>query len=150
MALMRALWSEEPTAYEGGFGSVRASDAHPKPVQKPRGPVTGPRTLVGGAAGPKLFAHICEYADGWLPIGGRGLSESLPVLRTAWADAGRDPAALQIVPYAVHPSPGKLAHYAELGIEEVVVQLPPAGEADVLKALDEYAPYLSDAAPDNR
>jgi alkanesulfonate monooxygenase SsuD/methylene tetrahydromethanopterin reductase-like flavin-dependent oxidoreductase (luciferase family) len=150
MALMRALWSEEPTAYEGEFGSVRASDAYPKPVQKPRGPVIGPRTLVGGAAGPKLFAHICEYADGWLPIGGRGLSESLPVLRTAWADAGRDPAALQIVPYAVHPSPGKLAHYAELGIEEVVVQLPPAGEADVLKALDEYAPYLPDAAPDNR
>ena len=64
-------------------------------------------------------------------------------------DAGRDPAALQIVPYAVHPSPGKLAYYAELGIEEVVVQLPPAGEADVLKALDEYAPYLPDAA-DNR
>ncbi|MFJ4694058.1 LLM class F420-dependent oxidoreductase [Streptomyces sp. NPDC088766] len=146
MALMRALWSEEPTAYEGEFGGVRASHAYPKPVQKPRGPVTGPRTLVGGAAGPKLFAHICEYADGWLPIGGRGLSESLPVLRAAWADAGRDPAGLQVVPYAVHPSPGKLAHYAGLGIEEVVVQLPPAGEADVLEALDACAPYLPAAA----
>ncbi|MFG2128747.1 LLM class F420-dependent oxidoreductase [Streptomyces sp. NPDC048751] len=142
MALMRALWSEEPTAYEGEFGSVRASSAYPKPVQKPRGPVVGPRTLIGGAAGPKLFAHISEYADGWLPIGGRGLSESLPVLRAAWADAGRDPAALQVVPYAVHPSPGKLAYYAELGIEEAVVQLPPAGEAEVLKLLDGFAPYL--------
>ncbi|MEU5630676.1 LLM class F420-dependent oxidoreductase [Streptomyces rishiriensis] len=142
MRLMQALWADEPTAYEGEFGSVRASTAYPKPVQKPRGPVTGPRTLIGGAAGPKLFAHICEYADGWLPIGGRGLSESLPVLRSAWADAGRDPSALQIVPYAVHPSPGKLAHYAELGIEEVVVQLPPAGEAEVLGLLDGFAPFL--------
>ncbi|MFI9822908.1 LLM class F420-dependent oxidoreductase [Streptomyces sp. NPDC052013] len=142
MALMRALWAEEPTAYEGEFGSVRASHAHPKPVQKPRGPVTGPRTLVGGAAGPKLFAHICEYADGWLPIGGRGLSTSLPLLRTAWSDAGRAPESLQIVPYAVHPTPGKLAHFADLGIEEVVVQLPPEGEAGVLRALDEYAVYL--------
>ncbi|MDX3137224.1 TIGR03619 family F420-dependent LLM class oxidoreductase, partial [Streptomyces europaeiscabiei] len=70
MALMRALWAEEPTAYEGEYGSVRASSAYPKPVQKPRGPVVGPRTLIGGAAGPKLFAHIAEYADGWLPIGG--------------------------------------------------------------------------------
>ncbi|MGW3726734.1 LLM class F420-dependent oxidoreductase, partial [Streptomyces sp. NPDC000851] len=111
-------------------------------VQKPRGPVTGPRTLIGGAAGPKLFAHICEYADGWLPIGGRGLSESLPLLRAAWADAGRAPEALQVVPYAVHPTPGKLAHYAELGIEEVVVQLPPAGEAEVLRALDGYGGFL--------
>ncbi|MCK8434352.1 LLM class F420-dependent oxidoreductase [Streptomyces sp. D2-8] len=142
MALMRALWSQEPVAHEGEFGGVRASHAYPKPVQKPRGPVTGPRTLVGGAAGPKLFAHISEYADGWLPIGGRGLGEALPVLRAAWADAGRDPRALQVVPYAVHPSPGKLAHYADLGIEEVVAQLPPAGEAEVLKTLDGLAGYL--------
>ncbi|MCL6671266.1 LLM class F420-dependent oxidoreductase [Streptomyces panaciradicis] len=142
MALMRALWTDEPTAYEGEFGSVRASSAYPKPVQKPRGPVVGPRTLVGGAAGPKLFSHIVEYADGWMPIGGRGLTESLPVLRAAWADAGRDPKTLQIVPYAVFPSPGKLAHYADLGIEEVVVQLPPAQEAEVLRVLDGYAEFL--------
>ncbi len=142
MALMRALWSEEPTAYEGEFGAVRASYAHPKPVQKPRGPVTGPRTLVGGAAGPKLFSHIAEYADGWLPIGGRGLTESVPVLRTVWEEAGRDPESLQVVPYAVKPSPGKVAHYAELGIEELVLQLPPAGEAEVLRVLDEYARFI--------
>ncbi|WP_405771693.1 LLM class F420-dependent oxidoreductase [Streptomyces sp. NBC_01538] len=142
MALMRALWADEPTAYEGEFGSVRASTAYPKPVQKARGPVNGPRTLIGGAAGPKMFAHISEYADGWLPIGGRGLSESLPLLRSVWTDAGRDPAALQVVPYAVRPTPGKLAHYAELGIEEAVLQLPPAGEAEVLGLLDEYAAYL--------
>jgi hypothetical protein len=29
-----------------------------------------------------------------------------------------------------------------LGIEEVVLQLPPAGEAEVLRALDAYAEYL--------
>ncbi|MFE1248771.1 LLM class F420-dependent oxidoreductase [Streptomyces sp. NPDC058735] len=142
MALMRALWSPEPVAYEGEFGGVRASHAYPKPVQRPRGPVVGPRTLVGGAAGPRLFAHIGEYADGWLPIGGRGLGEALPVLRTAWAEAGRDPKALQVVPYAVHPTPGKLARFADLGIEEVVAQLPPAGEAEVLKALDGLAEHL--------
>ncbi|MEU6508702.1 LLM class F420-dependent oxidoreductase [Streptomyces sp. NPDC046942] len=142
MRLMQALWAGEPTAYEGEFGGVRASDAHPKPAQKPRGRVTGPRTLVGGTAGPKLFAHIAEYADGWLPIGGRGLTESLPALRTAWTAAGRDPATLQVVPYAVLPTPGKLAHYAELGIEEVVLQLPSAGEAEVLRALDGYGSFL--------
>ncbi|WLQ49052.1 LLM class F420-dependent oxidoreductase [Streptomyces poriferorum] len=142
MALMRALWSAEPTAYEGEFGSVRASHAYPKPVQQPRGPVVGPRTLIGGAAGPKLFAHIAEYADGWLPIGGRGLTESVPVLRTAWEAAGRDPKDLQVIPYAVLPSPGKLAHYADLGIEEVVLQLPPAAEPEVLRTLDAYAEYL--------
>ncbi|MER7762633.1 TIGR03619 family F420-dependent LLM class oxidoreductase [Streptomyces sp. NPDC097619] len=148
MALMRALWSPGPEAYEGPFGSVRASHAYPKPVQAPRslgadrGPLHGPRTLLGGAAGPKLFAHIARYADGWMPIGGGGLSESLPVLRAVWEDAGRDPKELQVVPYAVHPSPGKLAHYAELGVTETVVQLPSAGTAEVLRVLDSYAQFL--------
>ncbi|MFF4743670.1 LLM class F420-dependent oxidoreductase [Streptomyces chengbuensis] len=137
MHLMRALWAAEPTAYDGDFGSVRASYAYPKPASGP-----APRTLVGGAAGPKLFSHIADYADGWLPIGGRGLTESVPVLRETWSAAGRDPKALQIVPYAVLPSAGKLAHYAELGCEEVVLQLPPAGEGEVLRVLDEYGKYV--------
>ncbi|GLF97358.1 LLM class F420-dependent oxidoreductase [Streptomyces yaizuensis] len=134
--LMRALWAPEPTAYEGEFRSVRASWAYPKPV---RG---APRILLGGAAGPKLFARIASGADGWYPIGGTGLTEAIPLLRAVWEEAGRDPAALHVVPSAVLPTPGKLAHYADLGIGEVALQLPPGGEAEVLRALDEYARYL--------
>ncbi|WP_432123602.1 TIGR03619 family F420-dependent LLM class oxidoreductase [Streptomyces sp. C10-9-1] len=136
MALMRALWAPEPTAYEGRLASVSASLAYPKPAGG------APRVLVGGAAGPSLFAHITEYADGWLPIGGGGLRTSVPALREAWERAGRDPKALQVVPYAVRPEPGKLAHYADQGIEEVILQLPPGNELEVLRALDAYARFL--------
>ncbi|MFD5509966.1 TIGR03619 family F420-dependent LLM class oxidoreductase [Streptomyces sp. NPDC127051] len=147
MALMRALWAPEPTAYVGEFSSVQPSMAHPKPALPPRelgsGQLLhGPRTLIGGSAGPKLFAAIADHADGWLPIGGGGLTESLPVLRQVWETAGRDPKNLQVVPYAVHPNPGKLAHYTDLGIEEVVVQLPPAQEPEMLRVLDDMAQYL--------
>ncbi|MBT2452221.1 LLM class F420-dependent oxidoreductase [Streptomyces sp. ISL-43] len=147
MALMRALWSPEPTAYVGQFSSVQASSAHPKPAQAPRElapgiPLYGPRTMIGGQAGPKLFAAIADHADGWLPIGGGGLTESLPVLRQVWEAAGRDPKSLQVVPYAVQPTPGKMGHYAELGIEEVVLQLPSEGESEVLHVLDAFAQYL--------
>ncbi|MEV4426989.1 LLM class F420-dependent oxidoreductase [Streptomyces sp. R-07] len=134
--LMKALWAPEPTAYEGEFGSVRASEVWPKPAGG------APRVLLGGAAGPKLFARIAEQTDGWMPIGGRGLTESLPVLREAWERAGRTPETLQLVPYAVLPTPGKLAHYAELGCDEVVLQLPPGDEKEVLEVLDGYARYL--------
>ncbi|WP_225800415.1 LLM class F420-dependent oxidoreductase [Streptomyces sp. NK15101] len=135
--LMRALWAPEPTAYAGEHGdSVSASEVWPKPAGG------APRVLLGGAAGPKLFAQIAAQADGWMPIGGRGLTESLPVLREAWEKAGRAPEALQLVPYAVLPNPGKLAHYEELGCEEVVLQLPPGDEGEVLGVLDEYARYL--------
>ncbi|MFI5619582.1 TIGR03619 family F420-dependent LLM class oxidoreductase [Streptomyces sp. NPDC051567] len=147
LALMRALWAPVPTAYAGPYGSVRASQAHPKPATAPRAlgpdrPLYGPRTLIGGRAGPKLFAAIAGHADGWLPIGGSGLAEDLPALRRAWEEAGRTPDSLQVVPYAVQATPGKLSHYADLGIEEVVLQLPSAGEPEILRALDGFAQYL--------
>ncbi|MEV4437541.1 TIGR03619 family F420-dependent LLM class oxidoreductase [Streptomyces sp. NPDC049577] len=146
MALMRALWAKEPTAYEGEFGSVQESWAFPKPVHPPRErkdaePLLGPRTLLGGSPGPRLFAEIAEFGDGWLPIGGGGLRESVPALRRAWEEAGR-PGEPVVVPYAVHPSAEKLAHLADQGIEEVVVGLPSAGEAEVLRALDAHAEFL--------
>ena len=40
----------------------------------------GPPVLIGGAPGPKLFAHVAEYADGWIPIGGAGVRAALPDL----------------------------------------------------------------------
>ncbi|MBB5939856.1 TIGR03619 family F420-dependent LLM class oxidoreductase [Streptomyces zagrosensis] len=145
MAVMQALWAAEPTGHEGAYGSVPASHAHPKPLLAPReragAPLTGPRTLIGGAAGPKLFAHIAEYADGWLPLGGSGLGESLRQLRRVWSDAGR-PGEPEVVPYAVLPSAGKLTHYADLGIKEIVAQTPTGGESEVLRALDGYAQHL--------
>ncbi|MFJ6105658.1 LLM class F420-dependent oxidoreductase [Streptomyces sp. NPDC092359] len=135
--LMRALWAPEPTAYEGKHGdSVRASEAWPKPA------AGALRVLVGGAGGPKLFAATADWADGWLPIGGGGLTEALPALRETWERAGRDPETLHIVPYAVLPTPGKLAHYTDLGCEEVVLQLPSAPEEEVLRTLDAYAPFV--------
>ncbi|MBY8876722.1 TIGR03619 family F420-dependent LLM class oxidoreductase [Actinacidiphila acidipaludis] len=136
MAVMRALWAPEPSAHSGEFASVQASHAYPKPAA---GTV---RTLVGGAAAASTFAQVAGYADGWMPIGSRGLDEALPLLRAAWQEAGRGPAEPAVVPTAVQPSAGKLARLRDLGVEEVIVQLPTAGPAEVLRTLDDYAQYL--------
>ncbi|GGZ25129.1 LLM class F420-dependent oxidoreductase [Streptomyces inusitatus] len=136
LTLMRALWAPEPTAYEGEYGSVRASRAHPKPSGG------APPVLLGGGAGPKLFAAIAAHADGWFPLGDTDLTETLPPLRTAWEAAGRDPKTLRIVPFGPTPDADKLAHYTDFGIEEIVLRLPSAPEPEILRALDEYAQYL--------
>ena len=68
----------------------------------------GPPVLIGGAAGPKLFAHIAEYADGWIPIGGAGVREALPELQRACEARGRDPAdAADRARSARFPTPGR-------------------------------------------
>ncbi len=56
-------------SYDGRWVTLPPSYSWPKPVQRPR-----VRTLVGGGAGPKLFAAVAEYADGWMPIGGAGVA----------------------------------------------------------------------------
>ncbi len=132
-----ALWSQEVAVYEGEFVRFEASWQWPKPLQQPR-----PFTLIGGGAGPKLFSHIAEFADGWIPIGGAGLGAALPDLRRAVAEVGRDPDALHVVPMGVLPEPDKLDHYRTLGVTEAVLRVPSAPRDEVLPVLDDYAKHL--------
>jgi probable F420-dependent oxidoreductase len=134
---MQRLWVNEKAAFHGEFVDFEESWSWPKPVQQPR-----PLILIGGMAGPKLFAHIAEYADGWIPIGGAGVRAALPDLRRAMEQAGRDPAHLQVVTFGSIPDPGKLEYYAAIGVTEVVFRLPPAPAEVVLPLLDEYAKLL--------
>ncbi len=138
MLAMQALWANEVAEFHGEFVNFEASWQWPKPVQKPR-----PRILIGGGAGPKLFDHIAEYADGWMPIGGAGLHEALPRLQAAFAARDRDPAVLHIVPMGIDPDPAKLDYYAEIGVTEAVLRLPSAAADSVLPVLDEFTRYLS-------
>lgn len=131
---MRRLWADEVASFDGEFVRFEPSWSWPKPLQQP-----GPPVLIGGAAGPKLFSAVADYADGWIPIGGAGVRAALPDLHRAAEAAGRDPSALRIVPFGVLPDPGKLDYYASLGIDQVVLRIP-TGPADaVLPVLDEHA-----------
>jgi alkanesulfonate monooxygenase SsuD/methylene tetrahydromethanopterin reductase-like flavin-dependent oxidoreductase (luciferase family) len=137
---MRRLWEDEEAEFHGEFVDFAPSWSWPKPVQAPL-PV-----LVGGQAGPKLFQHIAEYANGWIPIGGAGLREAIPRLREVVAEAGRaDADALEIAPMAVQPDPGKLEHYEAIGCTEVVFDLPAKPADVVLPILDRYAELVAAA-----
>ncbi|HEY0576558.1 MAG TPA: LLM class F420-dependent oxidoreductase, partial [Pseudonocardia sp.] len=134
MLAMTEIWSHEVAEYHGKHVELPPSWSWPKPVQQPR-----PRALIGGPAGPKLFGHIAEFADGWMPIGSSGFKEALPLLRAAFADAGRDPDSAEAVPFGVLPSPGKLEYLESLGVREAVLALPKGGADEVLPVLDAYA-----------
>ncbi len=136
MLAMQALWRDEVAEYHGEHVDFPPTWSWPKPDQHV--PV-----LIGGGAGPKMFAHIAEYGDGWIPIGGAGLSESIPAFRSAMADAGRDPDTMRIVPFGSHPSPDKLEHFRSIGVTECVFRLPSAPADEVLPVLDEQARLIA-------
>ena len=104
------------------------------------------RTLISGGAREAVFAAIVGFADGWLPIGGGGLTEALPRLRARAEEAGRDPASLTVVPFGTLADEGKLEHYARLGIDEVVLRLRAGDDASVRARLEALAPLLAFAA----
>lgn len=134
---IEALWANEAAEFRGETVSFEASWQWPKPVQRPRPPV-----LIGGAAGPTLFAHVAEYADGWLPIGGAGLKTALPELFRAVEERGRDPRRLEIVPLGVFPDESKLEYYRALGCTEVALRIPSKSRDEVMPVLDGYARYV--------
>ena len=138
---MRALWNEDVASFSGEHARFGPSWSWPKPVQP-----AGPPVLLGGAPGPRLFAHVAEYGDGWLPIGGAGMRDALPRLRAACEAAGRDPGDVRVVPFGTIPDEGKLEYYASLGIDEVVLRLPAAPAEPVLRVLDRYAEIVPRAA----
>ena len=141
MEAMAALWSDERAEYHGEFVDLAPTWSWPKPVQRPR-----VRTLVGGGATATVFAAVTAYGDGWIPIGGSGLTEAVPRLRARAETAGRDPASLSVVPFGTIADQGKLEHYARLGVDEVVLRVRTGGEAQVRAELDALAPLVGFAA----
>jgi probable F420-dependent oxidoreductase len=130
----RALWAGDVAEYAGEHVRFEASWQWPKPVQRP-----GPPVLIGSGAGPKAFAAIAAYADGWMPIGGAGVRAALPDLARAMEEAGRDPASLAIVPLGVQPDLGKVDYYQSIGCAEIAFRVPSAGPEHVLPSLDTLA-----------
>jgi probable F420-dependent oxidoreductase len=135
---MKALWSDDVASFDGEFVHLTPSWSWPKPAQP-----GGPPILIGGMAGPKMFAAIAEYGDGWIPIGGAGVRAALPDLHRAFEATGRDPDALRIVPFGTLPDAGKLEYYESIGINEVVLRVPTGNEDKVLPILDSYAPLVA-------
>jgi probable F420-dependent oxidoreductase len=130
---MKALWRDDVASFDGEFVHLPPSWSWPKP-ERGRPPI-----LVGGAPGPKLFAHVAEYADGWIPIGGAGIRASLADLERACEARGRDAKTLRIVPFGTVPDPGKLEYYESMGIDEVVLRLAGGSRDRVLPRLDALA-----------
>jgi probable F420-dependent oxidoreductase len=93
LAVLRTLWADEVSQFNGEFYTVPPSRVMPKPIQRP-----GPPVLLGGTQKSAL-RRAGRAAAGWVSRSGTDLSriaEDINVVRAAARDAGRDPAAVRI------------------------------------------------------
>lgn len=131
--VIRRLWEEDETAYDGEFVSFPPVKSFPKPVQ-PRVPV-----VVGGHSD-AAARRAGRLGDGFFPARGRPerLEELFGVARAAAADAGRDPDALELTAGGA-TYPEAIRRLEDLGVDRVVIS-PPGFDRDSLRdELDRFA-----------
>ena len=86
--IMRSLWTQETTTFEGKHFQLKDARLEPKPVQE-RLPL-----VIGGAGERRTLRIVAEHADIWhTGLGGvEPYRHKLDVLAGHCADVGRDPA----------------------------------------------------------
>ena len=103
LAVLRTLWADEVSQFDGEFYTVPPSRMLPKPVQRP-----GPPVLLGGSA-PAALRRAGRAAAGWISRSGTDLATigaDVAVVRAGATEAGRDPDAVRIVTRGVvRPDP---------------------------------------------
>ncbi len=91
---LEALWTQDPTEFDGEFYTVPRSRLGIAPVQRPHPPL-----LLGGAAAPAL-RRAGRLAQGWISSSRQDLTrigESMQLVRDGAREAGRDPDALRFL-----------------------------------------------------
>jgi probable F420-dependent oxidoreductase len=94
LAVLRTLWDDGVSSFDGEFYVIPPGRQDPRPVQRP-----GPPVLLGGMSRPAM-ERAGRLADGWITSSRADLSAigaAAAVIREAASAAGRDPEALRII-----------------------------------------------------
>jgi alkanesulfonate monooxygenase SsuD/methylene tetrahydromethanopterin reductase-like flavin-dependent oxidoreductase (luciferase family) len=86
--VIKALWTEAKVEYKGDIFSLEGETMTLKPVQKPRPPIWF------GGDHPDAIRRTAIMADAWMGSGGSSkavFARSVPILKAALKEAGRDP-----------------------------------------------------------
>lgn len=127
LQVIRSLWTQERTDFDGRYYTMRNAVANPKPVQKPYPPIWV------GSGGPSMLKLTARHADVWNASGSAGRdAESAAagsrLLDEACAVIGRDPSEIRRsvqIPASEHTAEiiERVHAFREVGFTEVILML---------------------------
>ena len=134
------LLRNDTTTYTGQYYTLRDAPLRPRPVQQPRPPLTL------GAHGPRMLRVVAEYADAWNSFGTVAeMRQRNATLNEHCAAIGRNPhsivRSLYIWPASMGEDPWQsvdafedmVSRYADAGIDEFLVDVPPETDLAVVE-----------------
>ncbi len=137
---MKAIWTETKAEYHGEFVNFDPMMTWPKPIQKPYPPI-----LIGGAF-PYSARRAIRYGDGWMPqvteYAKTPLLDLIPRFRQMVAEAGRDPAAMDISIGGQGPDQKLIEQYQAVGVNRVSCSLMSEKADVILPILDTWAEII--------
>jgi len=138
--IIRSLWTQERTSFDGKNYKLTGAVAEPKPVQRPYPPI-----WIGGSGRQRTLRITARYADVWNAAGGSAedVAEASAVLDQRCAEIGRDPAeirrSVQVRVAEANDEVVSLAEsYRAVGVTEIVLILSnqdPGKQAEQVAAL---------------
>ena len=132
---MKEIWGKSKSKYAGDLVKFDEMMQWPKPVQKPHPPI-----IVGGGF-PHGAKRAIAYANGWMPIGGRGgdTLAMIPPFRELLKEAGRATEDVPITLFGVGMDVETLKRARDAGVDRVVFGVPAEAKDKVLPLLDKGA-----------
>jgi len=144
--VMRKLWCEPISSYEGEFYRLPRCRQYPKPVQQPHPPIH-----FGGESDAAL-RRVADLGTGWYGynIDPAQTRERVDHLHGLLAERGRKPddVKVSICPYLQSVDLGLMREYREAGVDQVIVFLMPGDQAQLEAAIAELAERVAGPARD--
>jgi probable F420-dependent oxidoreductase len=132
---MKCIWTESKPEYHGELVDFPPMMTWPKPVQTPHPPIH-----VGGGF-PAAARRAVRYGDGWMPIWGRD-SIRVQDFHSMAAEAGRDPASLELSVVGAPSERDALEGLRADGVARAIFGLPPVPRDELLPLLDELTALI--------
>ena len=144
LRIIKSLWTEERTNFDGRYYQMRDAIANPKPLQKPYPPIWI------GASGETTIRLVARHADVWNTGADRidKNPEVISSLDEACGEVGRDPSEIRrSIQYAWDGQDRsrlleQSARYFELGFTEQIFMLDPTKATVLANKLAEALPEL--------
>jgi probable F420-dependent oxidoreductase len=136
LQVMRSLWTEETSTFDGDLYQLTACRMYPKPIQSPHPPV-----LVGGESDAAM-RRVARFGQGWFTFNRtpEQFPEVLERLDGQLAAVGRSRKdadfSLTACPYFNPITPESLEGYRAAGVDRVIAVALAFGPDDLLATLD--------------
>lgn len=121
IGVMKTLWCDELSSYQGKYFSFEAAYQNPKPVQRPHPP------LIFGGESRAALRRVATLGQGWFTfnVTPESLAQGIDILQPLLEEQGRtiSDISISVTPDRKHINQESLKRFEELGAEQIILPL---------------------------